>query len=47
MWMKQVFVYYTALSYLPEWFIERRGLANGIVFAGQWTSYPSSTEIFG
>lgn len=29
------------LSYLPEWFLERRGLANGILFAGQSIrSYP-------
>lgn len=29
-----VSVYYPALTYLPKWFPERPGLANGIVFAG-------------
>ncbi|KAJ8080228.1 hypothetical protein PM082_017058 [Marasmius tenuissimus] len=29
-----VFLYYPLLSYLPEWFLERRGLANGALFAG-------------
>ncbi|KAG0142138.1 hypothetical protein CROQUDRAFT_673722 [Cronartium quercuum f. sp. fusiforme G11] len=29
-----VAVYYPALTYLPEWFPERPGLANGIVFSG-------------
>ncbi|KAH9820090.1 major facilitator superfamily domain-containing protein [Melampsora americana] len=29
-----VLVYYPALTYLPEWFPDRPGLANGIVFSG-------------
>ncbi|KAH9820800.1 major facilitator superfamily domain-containing protein [Melampsora americana] len=29
-----VAIYYPALTYLPEWFPERPGLANGIVFSG-------------
>ncbi|KAJ7601155.1 MFS general substrate transporter [Mycena floridula] len=28
------FVYGSCISYLPEWFIHRRGLANGVIFAG-------------
>ncbi|KAJ8080187.1 hypothetical protein PM082_017017 [Marasmius tenuissimus] len=29
-----VFLYYPCISYLPEWFLERRGMANGAIFAG-------------
>ncbi len=29
-----VLVYAPCISYLPEWFVNRRGLANGIIFAG-------------
>ena len=27
-------VYLPCLSFLPEWFVQRRGLANGVIFAG-------------
>lgn len=29
-------VYAPVVSYLSEWFVQRRGLANGIIFAGEF-----------
>lgn len=29
-----VMLYWPAMSFLPEWFVARRGFANGTIFAG-------------
>lgn len=36
----QALLYAPCMTCLPEWFVQRRGLANGVIFAG--TYYPST-----
>jgi MFS transporter, MCT family, solute carrier family 16 (monocarboxylic acid transporters), member 10 len=48
-------LYAPCMSYLSEWFVERRGLANGVIFAGtrcariydHFTDFLAGTAIYG
>jgi MFS family permease len=32
-------IYSPCMSYMSEWFVNRRGMANGVIFAGNVVSY--------